>query len=254
MLPVQGFNYNYLKSLSDYPLAVVFALGDEWTWAESSTMAVAVRGRVPGLPPGTVSWREPESWRNTMRWAFEPAGSRVRAHALPRGGLVQWAGPAWVPPERPCPSCRGTGVLGGTPGDLARPGALVPGVVLDRNLLARALPLFPAGALIVEARPRREAEPVVLRAPGNEARAVIARLRVDDAGEPFTAWLAARGGRQLVLSTPDESWPDEVTRPSRPAARRVTSERTHPVLGPGDERCDACGRGRVGGVCPSCGA
>jgi len=262
--------FQYLGMIADYPLSVLVDHdGTEWTWCEARSAAIAIRGRVDGIGAVPV-WRSAADWRPSMRLLWAPP-RRKFSRVLDRDAVVEWAGAPWFRPEHACRHCGGTGIMGGAAADLARVGALARGVVVDRRLLARLVPLFDPGALVVDARPDVEDDPIRLRSVSGGARAAIARMRGHSEGlETCEAWSEARAPSRALAGPRAPVEPRTAVEPDAAArvplgaswtpsaadlddeVEPVRRERTAPLEGPGDRRCTACGNLIRAGQCVIC--
>lgn len=257
----------YLRQVADYPLGLLVDHdGTEWTWIESRSFGLALRGRLEGVGAPALPVSE---WRASAVLAF--AAPRKRwCGVTARDPLVVWAGTPWWPPENACPHCQGTGRVGGHPADHSRGGALRDGVYVDRNLLGRIVSLFDPGALVIEARPNVETDAIRLRSVTGGARAVLARLRGHTRGlETYEQWAGKMVDDGLASLPLPSRAPRVRTAVDKPiehaeaidsaivhaaiASERVNDGKRAPIDGPSDLACPKCGKGVLrSGQCSLC--
>lgn len=242
----------YLQSITHFPLAVVMDSGGySWTWAEGRSIAVAVRGVLPGLPKSVQTWAHGQGQRSAMRLAFKAPRKRY-GRVYTREALLAWTGEPWIAPHDPCPHCHGTGERAGTTLGRQRPGRLRSNVVLDRNLLAQLVQTFEPGAITVDAAARPDSrDPLRFRQP--DTRGVLARMTTCPDDTPTfeeAEAVGAFGGSFALHNASATPEPEGVhPRDGRPSARR---ELTEPA-GARRTLCGHCGGLVAGGTCEACG-
>ncbi len=159
--------------------------GAPWLFAVGSAMVVGVRSDTFVRVPQRAVEPANRSDAALVRKFTKPL---KRAMRLSRGGLLEWAGPAWWEPDAPCMHCGGTGSHNGTYANVvARFGRLKDNRHgLDRNLLARVLECLTSDVVeVVQPTDKQGERPLVLGGSrhGHLVRAAIAPVRnvADDA-------------------------------------------------------------------------